>query len=68
MKRSAELERKTNETLIRAKIDLDGKGHYKIRSPLGFFNHMLESFCKHGNFNLEFFAEGDLHVDQHHLI
>jgi len=68
MKRSAVLERKTNETQIKARIELDGKGHYKIRSPLGFFNHMLESFCKHGHFNLEFFAEGDLHVDQHHLI
>lgn len=68
MKRSAELERNTNETKIKARIDLDGKGRYKIRSPLGFFNHMLESFSKHGNFDLEFHAEGDIQVDQHHLI
>ncbi|MBN2244280.1 MAG: imidazoleglycerol-phosphate dehydratase HisB [Candidatus Aminicenantes bacterium] len=68
MKRSAELERNTKETRIRAKIDLDGRGHYNIKSPLGFFNHMLESFSRHGNFDLDFYAEGDLHVDQHHLI
>jgi len=68
MKRSAKLERNTNETKIRARIDLDGKGRYKIKSPIGFFNHMLESFSKHGYFDLEFYGEGDLHVDQHHLV
>ena len=68
MNRSAELERNTNETQIKARIDLDGKGLHKIISPIGFFNHMLESFSKHGNFDLDFYAEGDLHVDQHHLI
>lgn len=68
MKRSAELERNTKETRIKAKISLDGRGHHNIKSPLGFFNHMLESFSRHGNFDLDFCAEGDLHVDQHHLI
>ena len=68
MKRTAEFERKTKETEIVASVDLDGRGEHEIRTPLGFLNHMLESFAKHGKFDLKFQAIGDLDVDQHHLV
>ena len=68
MSRSASYQRKTKETEILASIDLDGKGESNILTPVGFFSHMLESFAKHGLFNITLRAKGDLHVDQHHLI
>ena len=68
MKRVAEVERKTNETEISGYLDIDGKGEYAIQTSIGFLNHMLESFAKHGRFNLRFEARGDLNVDQHHLV
>jgi imidazoleglycerol-phosphate dehydratase len=68
MKRQGEFERKTKETEIRAALSLEGDGNSSIDTPVGFFNHMLETFVKHGRFDLELRAGGDLHVDQHHLI
>ena len=66
--REGVIKRRTNETDISLKLNLDGTGQCKIQAPKGFFNHMLESFAKHGLFDIELRAEGDLHVDQHHLI
>lgn len=68
MSRKAIYQRNTNETEITASVDLDGKGHYEIETPIGFFNHMIETFAKHGLFDVHLKASGDLHVDQHHLI
>ena len=68
MKRVAKVERKTNETEISGYLDIDGKGEYAIQTSIGFLNHMMESFAKHGRFNLRFEARGDLNVDQHHLV
>lgn len=67
MKRTAEIARKTNETDIYSKLCLDG-GSVKIDTSIGFFNHMLELFAKHGNFGLELHARGDLEVDAHHTV
>ncbi|MFC1690877.1 imidazoleglycerol-phosphate dehydratase HisB [Nanoarchaeota archaeon] len=67
-KRTSKIERKTNETSIKIKLNIDGKGKYKISTGIGFLDHMLETFAKHGLFDLEIQAKGDLHVDQHHLV
>ena len=66
--RSASLERKTRETDIRVEIDLDGSGEYEINTGIAFFDHMLESFARHGLFDLRIAAKGDLAVDTHHTI
>ena len=66
--RTAEVKRKTNETDIRVSLNLDGCGDASINTPIGLFNHLLESFCKHGLFDAEIMASGDLEVDQHHLV
>lgn len=68
MKRTAERVRITNETQIRLKLDLDGKGIYNISTTIPFLDHMLELFTKHGNFGLEVKATGDTHIDDHHLV
>lgn len=60
--------RKTKETYINIKLNLYGKGKSKIQTGINFLNHMLELFAKHGTFNLEIKAKGDLEVDQHHLV
>jgi imidazoleglycerol-phosphate dehydratase len=67
-KRFSEIERKTKETNISAAINLDGDGTYSIMTPVGFLNHMLELFSKHGNFDLKIDATGDIEVDFHHII
>lgn len=67
-KRTAEIQRITNETQIALKLCLDGTGISKIETGIGFFNHMLELFAKHGGFDLEIDAKGDLKVDQHHTV
>ncbi len=64
----AEVKRKTGETDIVVTLDLEGTGTYRIDTPVGFFNHLLESFARHGSFDLTLTAQGDLHVDQHHLV
>jgi imidazoleglycerol-phosphate dehydratase len=66
--RKASVERITKETQIRAKLTLEGKGRYQISTGIRFFDHMLELFTKHGGFDLEVAATGDLDVDQHHTV
>lgn len=66
--RSATRERKTKETDVRVEIDLDGTGEYEISTGVAFFDHMLESFAKHGLFDLRITAKGDLAVDTHHTV
>ena len=67
-KRVGTVERKTKETQISIEIDLDGSGEYEITTGIPFFDHMLESFAKHGLFDLRISAKGDLAVDTHHTI
>ncbi len=66
--RKATVSRKTGETAITVTINLDGAGTAEIHTGIGFFDHMLESFSRHGFFDLKVEAEGDLHVDCHHTI
>jgi imidazoleglycerol-phosphate dehydratase len=66
--RTVEIKRTTKETKIVLKLNLDGKGESKINTGIGFFDHMLEAFAKHGCFDLEITAKGDLQVDQHHTV
>jgi len=66
--RTATIERNTKETQISLTLNLDGTGEYSVKNPIGFFGHMLNSFCKHGLFDLSGSLKGDLEVDQHHLI
>jgi imidazoleglycerol-phosphate dehydratase len=68
MPRSAEIERKTAETEIFVKLNLDGSGESKIRHPDGFYSHMLALFAKHGLFDIEVAARGDTEVDMHHIV
>ncbi|HEY5792526.1 MAG TPA: imidazoleglycerol-phosphate dehydratase HisB [Chthoniobacterales bacterium] len=68
MSRTAEIERKTRETSIRLRLNVDGSGEASIRTGIGFFDHMLELFAKHGLFDLEVEAQGDLQVDFHHTV
>lgn len=68
MDRIAEVTRKTSETEIYIKINLDGTGENLIDTGIGFFDHMLRSFAKHGFFDLEVKVKGDLFVDCHHTI
>jgi len=64
--RSAKIVRKTNETSIEIKINLDGKGRSKINTGIGFLDHMIELFSKHSLIDINLNAIGDLHVDEHH--
>ena len=64
--RTAEIKRKTNETDIYLKIDLDGKGESKINTGCGFLDHMMTLFAKHGRFDIELTCKGDTFVDYHH--
>ncbi len=66
MNRKAEITRETRETQIRLCLNLDGDGTSNINTGVGFLDHMLELFAKHGFFDLEIVAKGDLHVDAHH--
>src|SRR3989304_5548887 len=66
--RASKLTRKTNETDIELKINLDGTGNTDIDTGIAFFDHMLGSFSKHGSFDLMVKARGDLTVDDHHTI
>lgn len=66
--RAAAVKRETKETKIALELDLDGAGKAEIATGVGFFDHMLESFAKHGLFDLKIKAEGDLHVDMHHTV
>ncbi|MBQ7753263.1 MAG: imidazoleglycerol-phosphate dehydratase, partial [Treponema sp.] len=66
--RTATITRKTGETQISLTLNLDGTGKCDVKNPIGFFDHMLKSFCKHGLFDLSGSISGDLEVDQHHTI
>lgn len=68
MERTAVMERTTKETKIRLSLCLDGTGKGDIHTGIGFFDHMLEGFARHGLFDLSLFVEGDLQVDTHHTI
>jgi imidazoleglycerol-phosphate dehydratase len=68
MPRIAEITRKTKETDIFIALNLDGTGAAKFNYPIGFMTHMLNTFARHGLFELEITASGDLEVDQHHLV
>lgn len=65
-KRTADIRRKTKETDIRVKLNLDGRGKGKASTGIGFLDHMLETLAKHGLFDIEIKAKGDLHIDSHH--
>lgn len=66
--RIGKINRKTNETKVDVEINLDGAGNADIDSGVGFFNHMLNLFAAHGQFDLEVICAGDLEVDGHHSI
>ena len=68
MPRSATIHRKTNETDIRLKLNLDGRGKSRISTGIRFFDHMLDLVARHGAFDLDIAAKGDLDVDQHHTV
>ena len=68
MARIAEIERTTKETSIIIKLNLDGSGDARLNYPIGFMTHMLDIFARHGFFDLEIRASGDLETDQHHLV
>jgi imidazoleglycerol-phosphate dehydratase / histidinol-phosphatase len=66
--RTAVAERKTRETDVRARLDLDREGPVQIGTGIGFLDHMIEQIARHGGFALELQASGDLHVDEHHTV
>ena len=68
VQRTAQEIRTTRETDISLRLNLDGSGSYEIKTGVGFFNHMLEGFARHGLFDLELKVKGDLKVDDHHTI
>ncbi|MFX1365322.1 MAG: imidazoleglycerol-phosphate dehydratase HisB [Promethearchaeota archaeon] len=68
MERKAKLERKTKETSIEIEMNIDGSGDTKINTSIGFFDHLLTQIAVHGSFDMKILAEGDLNVDNHHLI
>lgn len=68
MERRAEVTRKTKETDIKATILIDGNGEYNINTGIGFFDHMLSGFARHGFFDIELATSGDLEVDGHHTV
>ena len=66
--RTASIHRKTKETDIRIRLNLDGRGKYTVSTGIRFLDHMLELFARHGGFDLDLEARGDLDVDQHHTV
>lgn len=66
--RSAKIERITRETQIRGSLKIEGRGRYAIGTGVRFLDHMLELFTRHGGFDMEIEAKGDLDVDQHHSV
>lgn len=68
MKRTKKMKRKTSETNIEISLNIDGEGKSNIDTGIDFFNHMLDSFARHGFFDLQIKANGDLSVDDHHTV
>ena len=66
--RTSTVNRKTKETDIKLEFNLDGKGNSQIETGIGFFNHMLDSFTRHGFFDMKLTVKGDLYVDSHHTV
>jgi len=66
--RQAQVTRKTLETQISVKVDLDGTGKSTLSTGIGFFDHMLDQIARHGMLDLEIAATGDLHIDAHHTV
>ena len=68
MSRTADVSRNTKETQVRVAVDLDGTGEARVATGIGFFDHMLESFARHGGLDLTVETKGDLHIDMHHTV
>jgi imidazoleglycerol-phosphate dehydratase len=68
MTRTADITRNTNETQVRVSINLDGTGRQKLNTGVPFLDHMLDQIARHGMFDLEVEAVGDLHIDAHHTV
>ena len=68
MPRTGERERKTRETEISVRVELDGAGEAEVSTGIGFFDHMLDALARHGMFDLRVGCRGDLHVDGHHTV
>ncbi len=66
--RKAEISRKTTETATKAAVNLDGEGHYAIKTGVGFFDHMMEQLARHSLIDIEIETKGDLHIDDHHTV
>ena len=67
-KRSASIERKTNETDISVSVNIDGTGVNNIKTGVGFFDHMLDQLSRHSLIDMDIHADGDLHIDDHHTV
>ena len=68
MSRTARIERATSETKLVVELDLDGTGSADVSTGVGFYDHMLTSLAKHSGMDLTVRAEGDLHIDAHHIV
>ena len=68
MSRTGEARRKTKETEVRVRLDLDGSGRADVKTGIGFFDHMLDALARHALYDLDVSAVGDLHVDAHHTV
>jgi len=68
MSRTATISRKTNETEITVRLDLDGQGQHEIKTGIGFFDHMLEQLARHALMDMVVMAQGDTHIDDHHTV
>ena len=66
--RKASVTRKTTETSITCEVNLDGNGSFKIKTGVGFLDHMLEQVARHSLIDIELSAKGDLHIDAHHTV
>ena len=68
MARTARIERTTKETSITVVLDVDGQGHSEVSTGIPFYDHMLDQLARHGGFDLQVKARGDLHIDTHHTV
>lgn len=68
MSRHADIARRTRETSIRVRVELDGTGQSAVKTGIGFFDHMLDAFARHSLIDLEVECQGDLHIDGHHTV